>query len=170
LHDPPVLVLDEPTSGLDPNQIVEIRELIRTIGREKTVILSTHILPEVQATCNRVLIINDGKIVADGRPDDLVGRETANRYRVLLAADGGPSEADARAAMEKLDGVKAVVATPSETGTLQLEVTSNGAADLRLALYRLAADARWPLLELDRREASLEEVFGRLTRSDAEAA
>ena len=75
LHDPDILILDEPTSGLDPNQIVEIRSLIKEIGREKTVILSTHILPEVQATCSRILIISGGKLVADGTPDELRARE-----------------------------------------------------------------------------------------------
>jgi gliding motility-associated transport system ATP-binding protein len=83
VHDPDLLILDEPTSGLDPNQIVEIRQLITAIGKEKTVILSTHILPEVKATCSRVVIIADGKIVADGRPDDLAARD-ANRFRVLF--------------------------------------------------------------------------------------
>src|SRR5947207_12534994 len=84
LHDPDILILDEPTSGLDPNQIVEIRQLIKELGQEKTVILSTHILPEVQATCSRVVIISDGRLVADGRPDDLVAREHANTFRILL--------------------------------------------------------------------------------------
>ena len=78
LHDPPILILDEPTSGLDPNQIVEVRELIKEIGKEKTVILSTHILPEVQATCGRVIIIADGKLVADGSPDQLAAGQSKN--------------------------------------------------------------------------------------------
>ena len=86
LHDPDILILDEPTSGLDPNQIVEIRDLIKEIGQEKTVILSTHILPEVQATCSRILIINNGQLVADGTPEDLRAREKtpACRHRRSL--------------------------------------------------------------------------------------
>jgi len=166
LHDPPVLILDEPTSGLDPNQIVEIRELIREIGREKTVILSTHILPEVQATCNRVLIINDGRIVADGKPDELVARETKDLYRLLLDTDGGPSADEARAAIGELPGVRSSELTPSDSGTLQLMVSGDGGLDLRTPLFRLAAASDWPLLELERRSASLEEVFAHLTKAE----
>ena len=88
LHDPDILILDEPTSGLDPNQIVEIRSLIKEIGQEKTVILSTHILREVQATCSRILIISGGKLVADGTPDELRARESGGRYRVVVESNG----------------------------------------------------------------------------------
>src|SRR5262249_31442050 len=87
-HDPEILILDEPTSGLDPNQIVEIRSLIKEIGKEKTVILSTHILPEVQATCSRVVIISSGKLVADGTPAELQAREHGNRYAIVV--EGAP--------------------------------------------------------------------------------
>jgi ABC-2 type transport system ATP-binding protein len=165
LHEPEILVLDEPTSGLDPNQIVEIRSLIKELGREKTVILSTHILPEVQATCDRVVIISDGRLVADGRPDDLVAREKSNRYRLVLE-----ETADFAAVQGKLAGLPGVasVETPAgESGTLTFLLATDGGADLRRELYRCAVDNRWPLLELDRREASLEEVFGRLTRVDS---
>jgi ABC-2 type transport system ATP-binding protein len=164
VHDPEILILDEPTSGLDPNQIVEIRQLIMGLGKEKTVILSTHILPEVQATCSRVLIISDGKLVADGRPEDLVARERSNRYRMLLEA--GPTVAAVKEKLEKLDGVSSIDESPSESGTLQFLLASDGARDLRKDLFRCAVDNAWSLLELDRREASLEEVFGRLTRVD----
>jgi ABC-2 type transport system ATP-binding protein len=164
VHDPDILILDEPTSGLDPNQIVEIRELIKKLGQEKTLILSTHILPEVQATCDRVVIISDGKLVADGKPDDLVAREHTGRYRVLFEV--GVAGIDGKLAA--LDGVKEVVEDKSETGTVQYLVFADGAQDLRRAIFRAAVDNHWPLLELDRREASLEEVFGRLTRTDAD--
>src|SRR5262249_11012139 len=86
IHDPAILILDEPTSGLDPNQIAEIRSLIREIGRQKTVILSTHILPEVQATCSRVVIIAAGRLVADGTPEELSARERGNRYQLVVEA------------------------------------------------------------------------------------
>jgi ABC-2 type transport system ATP-binding protein len=165
LHEPEILVLDEPTSGLDPNQIVEIRSLIKELGREKTVILSTHILPEVQATCDRVVIISDGRLVADGRPDDLVAREKSNRYRLVLE-EGGPSRAEVRDKLAALPGVASVEEPAGETGTLAFLLATDGGADLRRELYRCAVDNGWPLLELDRREASLEEVFGRLTRVD----
>ena len=164
VHDPEILVLDEPTSGLDPNQIVEIRQLIKELGREKTVILSTHILPEVQATCGRVVIISDGRLVADGRPDDLVARERSNRFRLLLEA--GADAAAVRARLAALAGVREVKEEPSESGTLQFLLTSDGARDLRRDLFETAALEKWPVLELDRREVSLEEVFGKLTRTD----
>ena len=170
VHDPEILILDEPTSGLDPNQIVEIRELIKQLGREKTVILSTHILPEVEATCSRVVIISDGRLVADGRPGDLVAREHANKFRVLIEATEAAAAAVVRATLEGIAGVRSVSEDPSETGTLQLTVTSDGARDLRRELFRAAVDNNWPLLELDRREASLEEVFARLTKSEKPAA
>jgi ABC-2 type transport system ATP-binding protein len=170
VHDPEILVLDEPTSGLDPNQIVEIRSLIKELGREKTVILSTHILPEVQATCDRVVIISDGRLVADGRPDDLIAREKSNRFRLLLEdAAGAPSADEARTKLAAIAGVSSVEATPSETGTRQFVLTTDGANDIRREIFRCAVDNQWPLLELDRREASLEEVFGRLTRVDEPA-
>src|SRR5205814_1942705 len=93
LHDPDILILDEPTSGLDPNQIVEIRQLIKEVGKEKTVILSTHILQEVEATCGRMIIISQGKLVADGTPDDLRARQRGGRYRVVVESNGTPAEA-----------------------------------------------------------------------------
>ncbi|MCK9325093.1 MAG: ATP-binding cassette domain-containing protein, partial [Bacteroidales bacterium] len=103
IHDPDVLILDEPTAGLDPNQIIEIRDLIRTIGREKTVILSSHILAEVEATCDRILIINKGKIVADGTPDNL--RKKAQGQEMLkLTIEGGTKDAIVKA----LDGISTV--------------------------------------------------------------
>ncbi len=172
VHEPDVLILDEPTSGLDPNQIVEIRQLIRDIGRDKTVILSTHILPEVNATCGRVIIISDGRLVADGKPDDLMASEKTNRYRVLYAsdADGEPALDDkvVREKLGALPGVKSAERYDSESKTIGFHVTSDGATDLRRSLFQSAVAEKWPLLELDRMEASLEEVFRRLTRNDAE--
>jgi ABC-2 type transport system ATP-binding protein len=164
VHDPEILILDEPTSGLDPNQIVEIRQLIKELGREKTVILSTHILPEVQATCDRVVIISDGRLVADGRPEELIAREKSNRFRILL--ESGPTTDLVRAKLGGIPGVTQVAEQASEAGTQEFLLTTDGAADIRRELYRCAVDNQWPLLELDRREASLEEVFGRLTRND----
>jgi ABC-2 type transport system ATP-binding protein len=168
VHDPQILILDEPTSGLDPNQIVEIRALIKELGQSKTVILSTHILPEVQATCDRVVIIADGRLVADGKPDDLVSRERSNKFRVLLEA--GPAFEAVRDKLAAIDGVTSVAEAPSETGTLQVVLTTDGGKDIRKDIFRCAVDNQWPLLELDRREASLEEVFGRLTRVDEQKA
>jgi ABC-2 type transport system ATP-binding protein len=168
VHDPDILILDEPTSGLDPNQIVEIRELIKELGRQKTVILSTHILPEVEATCDRVVIISDGRLVADGRPNDLVAREHADKFRILLEA--GPVAAEVRGKLEAMAGVRHVGQDPSESDTLQFTITTDGVRDLRRELFRAAVDNQWPLLELDRKEASLEEVFARLTKSEPQTA
>jgi ABC-2 type transport system ATP-binding protein len=167
VHDPDILILDEPTSGLDPNQIVEIRQLIKELGQSKTVILSTHILPEVQATCSRVVIIADGRLVADGRPDDLVAREHANVFRIVVErAIGDGFAGQVRAQLETLPGVRAVSEDPGETNTVQFTVTTDGEKDLRRDLFQAAVQNQWPLLELTRKSASLEEVFRRLTQAD----
>src|SRR5882672_2980897 len=117
LHDPDILILDEPTSGLDPNQIVEIRSLIKEIGREKTVILSTHILPEVQATCSRILIISGGRLVADGTPEALRAREKGGRYRVVVESNGVSKDA-IRDRLAGLTGVARCEAISGEQGAL----------------------------------------------------
>ena len=165
LHDPDILILDEPTSGLDPNQIVEIRELIKELGQEKTVILSTHILPEVQATCSRILIISGGKLVADDTPEALRAREKGSRYRVVVETNGTAQQA----IREKLAGVEGVAhcdAVASEAGAMSFVLDSNGTTDLRRSLFRAAVDNRWPLLELVRESVSLEDVFRNLTTRD----
>ncbi len=168
IHDPPILILDEPTSGLDPNQIVEIRELIKEIGKEKTVILSTHILPEVQATCGRVIIINNGALVADGSPDELAHGEAGNTYRVVLAGDGeepyrSSMGQEARQKLDAIVGVHRVTETDGEDAAATFIVASKGEQDLRREIFGCARDNQWVLLELHRQTASLEDVFRRLT-------
>jgi len=165
LHDPDILILDEPTSGLDPNQIVEIRSLIKEIGREKTVILSTHILPEVQATCSRILIISGGKLVADGTPDSLRAREKGGRYRVVVESNGVTKEA-IRDRLASLTGVANCHILAGEAGSHTFALDAAAAADLRKPIFRAAVDNRWPLLELVRESASLEDVFRNLTTGD----
>ena len=165
LHDPDILILDEPTSGLDPNQIVEIRSLIKELGREKTVILSTHILPEVQATCSRILIISGGKLVADGTPEALRAREKGGRYRVVVESNGVPKEA-IRDRLASLGGVARVELVGGEEGTHTFALDASAAADLRKPIFRAAVDNRWTLLELLRESASLEDVFRNLTTGD----
>jgi ABC-2 type transport system ATP-binding protein len=165
LHDPDILILDEPTSGLDPNQIVEIRSLIKEIGREKTVILSTHILPEVQATCSRIVIISGGKLVADGTPEDLRGRERGTRYRVSVEKNGSAPEA-VRDRLAKLAGVARCEAVTGETGSLSFAIDAAESADLRKTIFRTAVDNQWTLLELARESASLEDVFRHLTTGE----
>jgi ABC-2 type transport system ATP-binding protein len=165
LHDPDILILDEPTSGLDPNQIVEIRSLIKEIGREKTVILSTHILPEVQATCSRILIISGGKLVADGTPDSLRAREKGGRYRVVVESNGVAKEA-IRDRLAGLAGVARCEMVAGEEGSHAFALDAAAASDLRKPIFRAAVDNRWTLLELLRESASLEDVFRNLTQTE----
>lgn len=160
VHDPPILILDEPTTGLDPNQIVEIRELIRAVGREKTVILSTHILPEVQASCDRVLIIHRGRLVADGTPDDLqasFGGGQRLRFGVQAPAD------DVAAVLARWNKVRVVDRQPAAAGETVFTLASDLAGDLRPELFRLAVDQGWTLTELYRDRVNLEDVFRQLT-------
>ena len=162
LDDPDILILDEPTSGLDPNQIVEIRKLIKEVGKEKTVILSTHILPEVQATCSRILIISNGKLVADGTPDELRGREKGSRYRVVIEANGATQDA-IKARLGSIKGVSRCETVLGEERAHAFALDAAGDEDLRKVLFRAAVDNKWTLLELHREAASLETVFRNLT-------
>jgi ABC-2 type transport system ATP-binding protein len=168
VHDPEILILDEPTSGLDPNQIVEIRSLIKQIGKEKTVILSTHILPEVQATCSRVVIISGGKLVADGTPEELSARERGNRYQIVVEAPSAPEAVEQKLA--GLAGVTRCARQPSSNGTLEFMIDGQSDQDLRRPLFRVAVDNGWTLLELSRKAASLEDIFRKLTTDDSAAA
>jgi len=163
IHDPPILLLDEPTSGLDPNQIVEIRELIKEIGKKKTVVLSTHILPEVQATCGRVIIIHDGKLVADGSPDELAHQDASNSYRLLVDAGEATIEA-VRDKLGAVDGVNKVAEAEGEEVATGWQITGLPDRDLRRDLFTCARDNDWVLLELQRTTASLEDVFRKLTK------
>jgi ABC-2 type transport system ATP-binding protein len=162
LDDPDILILDEPTSGLDPNQIVEIRQLIKEVGKEKTVILSTHILPEVQATCSRILIISSGKLVADGTPDELRARERGSRYRLVMEASGTTAEA-VKARLVGIKGVSRCEPVRGEDGAHSFTLDAAGDEDLRKVLFRAAVDNKWTLLELHREAVSLETVFRNLT-------
>lgn len=190
IHDPPILILDEPTTGLDPNQIVEIRELIKAIGRSKTVILSTHILPEVQASCDRVLIIHKGRLVADGTPRDLqesfsggqrirfgvqqesvelndVGRSRSGRGSVSAGDErtGDVGEPEfVRARIEAWGRARIVDRTLEDDGAVYT-LASDETADLRPELFRLAVDHGWTLTELHREHVNLEDVFRQLTTS-----
>ena len=162
LDDPDILILDEPTSGLDPNQIVEIRQLIKEVGKEKTVILSTHILPEVQATCSRILVISSGKLVADGTPDELRARERGSRYRLVMEASGTTAEA-VKARLVGIKGVSRCEPVRGEDGAHSFTLDAAGDEDLRKVLFRAAVDNKWTLLELHREAVSLETVFRNLT-------
>ena len=165
VHRPPVLILDEPTVGLDPAQIIRIRETIRALGRERAVLLSTHILPEVDAVCDRVLIIDGGRIVAEGTPEEL-RRKLAGTPTLRVAFRGDiPAAADIGA----LPGVTSVEAAPAG-GETRLRVHCAADADLAEDIFRLAVERGWILRELSRETVSLEDVFVRLTHRDAAAA
>lgn len=165
IHDPQVLILDEPTSGLDPNQIVEIRSLIRQLGRQKTVIFSTHILSEVQATCDRVVIINEGRIVADGTPEQLQTQfRGAETIALELRTTTDNPMIDLHPKLAALPHVEGVTYTPADGGTHRFVLHTAKGSDLREAVFRLAVREGWVVLELSRRATSLEEVFHQLTR------
>jgi ABC-2 type transport system ATP-binding protein len=159
IHNPDVLILDEPTSGLDPNQIVEIRELIKEIGREKTVILSSHILAEVEATCDRIMIINKGKIVADGTAKDL--RKQAQGKEVLQVTIEDGDQNEVFKALQKLDTIEMVDFIKERPNAF--EIQSKADASSRRAIYNLCVSQKWALLEMTVFETKLEDVFRELT-------
>lgn len=160
IHDPEILILDEPTTGLDPNQIVEIRKLIREIGREKTVILSTHILPEVEATCDRILIINEGKIVADGTSDSL--RKQAQGQEILKV---GISEAEDKDlvinTIQNLETVSLV--DPIDDEYFSFIINSKNDMSSRKPIFEMCVKNKWILSELTPIETKLEDIFRDLT-------
>jgi ABC-2 type transport system ATP-binding protein len=160
LHRPDLLVLDEPTEGLDPNQRVEIRRLISALGKDRTVILSTHVLPEVLHTCSRLLIISRGRIVADGPVDDLIRRAEGAVEIMVEAAGAGVAEA-----LGKLPGVRGVKPTgPGADGRVAVTLTAAGATDLRPEIFGLAKARGWTLYELHQAAGSLENLFQQLTQ------
>ena len=161
LHRPDLLVLDEPTEGLDPNQRVEIRRLISELGRERTVVLSTHVLPEVQFTCSRLLIINRGKIVADGPVETLVGQAAAG-VRISVEASG----TDVESRLVALDGVHGVESREANNGRIKLSVAA-GSDDVRPRIFELAKASGWTLYELHQEAGSLEDLFRQLTSGEA---
>ncbi len=160
IHDPEVLILDEPTTGLDPNQIIEIRKLIRELGREKTVVLSTHILPEVEATCDRILIINRGKIVADGSPDTL--RKQAQGEEILkIQIAESVNRDELISSLQNLESVGMVDPVVDETG--RFIVQSKGGRSSRRAIFQLCVQKNWILTEMTPIETKLEDIFRDLT-------
>ena len=159
IHNPEVLILDEPTSGLDPNQIVEIRELIKKIGREKTVILSSHILAEVEATCDRILIINKGKIVADGTAKELRKQSEGKEVLKVRIEDGDKNEIFK--ALQEVSTVGTVDFIPNEENAF--EIQSKPELSSRREIFKLCVDKKWVLTEMSFVETKLEDVFRNLT-------
>ena len=163
IHEPPVLILDEPMSGLDPNQAAEIRELIREIGRERTVILSTHNLSEVRVTCGRVLIISQGELVADDTPEELAARGGKPRF-VATLRQNGHSASEIRDAFSAIGDARSVTEqTSTADGEVILELVPKGNQDLRAAIFQAAVSANLVLLGLEQRGENLEDIFRQLT-------
>lgn len=159
IHDPEILILDEPTSGLDPNQIVEIRKLIRKLGKEKTVILSTHILPEVEATCDRILIIDKGKIVADGTSDTLRKQASGQEILKVRIEDGVPNEIFE--ALQQLSSIALV--DFADRMQNRFEIQSHPDASPKRDIFNLCVEKKWILTEIIPVETKLEDIFRDLT-------
>lgn len=159
IHDPEILILDEPTTGLDPNQIVEIRQLIRELGKAKTVILSTHILPEVEATCDRILIINKGKIVADGTAETL--RKQASGRELIKARIEDSNGKDILQALNKLPSVEQVSAI--DLNSNRFEIQSKVGQSAKREIFHLCVEKGWVLTEMIPVETRLEDIFRNLT-------
>ena len=163
IHDPDVLLLDEPTSGLDPNQIVEIRNLIKELGADRTVILSTHNLPEVMATCTRMLIIHEGRLVADGTPEELQAREAESPLVKVVVR--GPAAAEVSESLATIDGVTLTLpAVTAVSGASAFELRTRGDTDVRPPIFRLCVERGWELVELHREVLDLEGIFRKLTQ------
>jgi len=162
IHNPDILILDEPTTGLDPNQISEIRSLIKKIGKEKTVIFSTHILSEVQATCDRVIIINDGKIVGEGTPKELADK--LDRREIIYVKIKGDKEMVLKkfSEVENIENVK--VKDKEKSNIYGYEIESKEGVDLREYLSILVVNSGWNILEFTKKEVTLEDVFKELTK------
>ena len=168
IHDPDILILDEPTSGLDPHQIMEIRELIKEIGKEKTIILSSHILPEVHATCKRIVIIDKGKLVGSGTPEELSTQ--AKGQETFYITIRGP-QAEIKEKLEKIEHV-IEISMDSEDGRDNAEgdiypfvIKSDKGTDLREKLFQCVVDNNWSLIELVRHKVTLEDVFTHLIQN-----
>ena len=161
MSDPEILVLDEPTSGLDPNQIAEIREIIKKIGKEKTIIISTHILSEAEATCDRIVIINRGRIVADGSTETI--KQTASgEYLVSISLQNTDFKSVERE-LGSLEGVVGISPSNDEEGVLGVRLTCKSSVDIRGEIYRRIKQTDWILLEFHQETGSLENIFRRLT-------
>jgi len=158
IHDPEILILDEPTSGLDPNQIAEIRKLIRELGCEKTVILSTHILPEVEATCDRIFIINKGKIVADGTAESLRKQAKGSDILKVKIEDGETNQIFK--SLQSLRSVKMVDFADRKLNRFEVHCVDN---DTKRDIFRLCVENNWVLTEITPFETKLEDIFRDLT-------
>ncbi len=163
MSDPEILILDEPTSGLDPNQIVEIRDIIRQIGKEKTVILSTHILSEVEATCNRIVIINKGKIIADDRTENL--KQSAGKEHFINITLLNADYQSVKTQLSRINGIIEIKQLDEgKNGKLNIRLTGKSDADLRENIYNEIKKTDWILIELYQETKTLETIFRELTK------
>ena len=158
--NPNVLILDEPTVGLDPNQIIEIRSLIKKLGKNHTVILSSHILPEVQAVCDKIIVINEGKIVADDTEDNL-SRNLSNEHKLTVKIEGNKD--DVLSAIKHIDGVDNCSAFKSDENIWEYKINAKEGKDIRKDIFDMAVENGWYILELKSAELSLEDIFLKLT-------
>jgi ABC-2 type transport system ATP-binding protein len=170
INNPPVLILDEPTVGLDPNQIIEIRTLIKKLGKNHTVILSSHILPEIQAVCDRIIIINKGVVAADGTADEIATHLT-NEHKMTIRIEGTThTAADKKEiveAIKKIDGIKYVRADMErEKGIYDYDVEADENVDIRRALNTLCREREWNILMLQLSDMTLEDIFLKITMGD----
>lgn len=164
IGNPPVLILDEPTVGLDPKQIIEIRNLIKNLGKKHTVILSSHILPEVQAVCERILVINNGALVADGAADKLA-HDLSSEHKLVARVEG--PEKDVERAIGYMDNVKEVRSYgEKEPGVYEYWIEAADDCDVRRDLFALLSRKGWPMLSLKNTDLTLEEVFLQLTSGE----
>ena len=163
ISNPDILIMDEPTSGLDPNQIIEIRNLIKKLGKQKTVILSTHILSEVQATCNRVIIINKGKIVADGSPEELQAKSKGQSVVILEVMNNCDKNA-LTSALKNHSGVSKVELANEGDESFTFNVYGSKGADLRGAISGIVMQQKATLLSMQAKHTSLEDIFRELTK------
>ena len=161
--DPKILILDEPTVGLDPRQIAEIRSLIRKLGKRHTVILSSHILPEIQAVCDRIVVINHGKIVANDTEENILTAFEGEK-KLFLTVEGAGRDA-IRSALERLPGVKSVSFSRERKSSLDVEITAQKDSDIRKDVFDTAAKNGWTILEMRSSKLTLEEIFIRLTEN-----
>ncbi|MDY6970778.1 MAG: ATP-binding cassette domain-containing protein [Thermodesulfobacteriota bacterium] len=161
MNDPEILIMDEPTSGLDPNQIVEIREIIKQIGKEKTVIISTHILSEAEATCDRIVIINKGRIVTDDSTENLMHSAGGKNFIniSLRNAELGAVER----AFDAIEGVEKIEPMEGNDGLIHIRLACSSSLDIRENIYRRIKETEWTLLELHQETRSLENIFRELT-------
>ena len=163
VHEPDLIILDEPTIGLDPEQLRSVRQLIKNLGGKHTVLISTHILPEVEMTCSRVLIMRQGRILAADTPENL-GRALSGAHQVV--AEIAATEAELREAFEDIPELNDCDLAPAEGDYMRCSVTATGGADVRVQIYDMARARNWRLRELTRSRLTLEDIYVRVTRPD----